>query len=176
MDYGHVLSELSMWWQPLIVFSVLIGFVMVAGGVFSLIQSVQGRSKSGYGGGMAAVAVGSMLASMPAWMDAVSQTFFSQPSAIGLVTENDVSGAMGGGNYAAAVALLFGVVQLVGFFGIIKGTTMLKHSFEDGQRANGAWIFIIGGIFSINILPFISVVAATMGTTTADLIHSIFGI
>lgn len=176
MDYGHVLSELSMWWQLLIVISVLIGFVMVAGGVFSIIQSAQGRSKNNYWAGIGAIAVGSMLASMQAWMDAASYTFFSQPSAIGMVTEGEVSSAMGRGEYAAAVALLFGVVQLVGFFGLIKGTTMLKHAFEDGQRADGAWVFIIGGIFSINILPFISMVAATMGTTTADLIHSIFGI
>lgn len=180
---ANVLSNLQSWFGDgmfgsggaIFLIAYLIGFTMVGFGIYEASRANRG-GRASLGKGIASIVVGSILASLPAFLDSLSMTLFNQPSASSLATDSVASGVTGvSAEYASAVALFFAVTQLVGLYAVIKGLRLLRDGVEDHTKNGPAWTHIIGGILSLNIVTVLGVVGATMGTSVSSIINQIIG-
>lgn len=180
---NNALSNLQSWFGDgmfgsrgaIFVIAYLIGFLMVAFGIYEVAKANKG-GRASLGKGIASIVVGSLLASLPAFLDSLSITLFNTPSASSLVSDSAAGAVTGAsGEYAAAAALFFAVTQLVGLYAVIKGLRLLRDSAEDHTKSGPAWTHVIGGIFALNIITVLGMVGATLGTSVASIINQIIG-
>lgn len=164
----NVLAVIEPWWQTLFVLAYLIGFVMVGAGLLGLMR--QRHSGEGVGSAIAALTFGSILASLPAWLDTLSMSFLGQDSQASLA-----SVAAGRSLSQTALILLasYSVVQLVGLYGVVKGLILFRQSADTRDRLGSAFVHTIGGAVCLNLVAIMSAVAKTLGGGAGDAINQI---
>lgn len=172
---ANILSNLPSWFGVLMKFAVLGGLIMVGLGLIEVGKASKGGGRASYGRGVASIIIGSLMASLQAFFDAASQTAWAAPSMSSLYSSSQVSGAGIAASVVASVTLFFAVVQLVGLYSEIKGLRLLRDSATEPDKAGAAWTHIIGGVFALNILTVIHIVANTAGTSVSGIVNTIIG-
>lgn len=170
-------SALSNWWTPMMVIFYLVGFFVVMGSIVALVKSSKGghSGQGGYSFSVVGIIIGSIIASLPTWLNTLSYTLFNQPSSSSLVDVGKFAGSGNGPEVAAALAVFFGVVQLVGLYGSVKGLLLFRDSFENREKRGPAFTHIIGGIIALNLPTFLSMIGVSIGGTVGSTIGHIIG-
>lgn len=167
----NILAAIEPWWQTTFVLAYLIGFVMVGAGILGLMR--QRHGDGGIGSAIAALTFGSILASLPAWLDAISMSILGQDSQSSLA-----SVAEGRSLSQTALILLasYSVVQLVGLFGVIKGLVLFRQSADTRDRLGPAFVHTIGGAFCLNLVAIMGAAAKTLGGDAGSAISQLLPI
>lgn len=164
----NILEALQPWWTAMFLIAYLIGFAMVGAGLLGLLR--QRHGDGGIGSAIAALVFGSILASLPAWLDAASMSLLGQDSMMSLA-----SAGTGAGDDSTTLALLvsFAVVQLVGLYGVIRGLIFFRQAADTRDRLGPAFVHTIGGAVVINLVAILDAVARTLGGSAGDAIRQI---
>lgn len=165
----NILEALQPWWTATFVLAYLIGFAMVGAGVLGLMRQRYGDT--GVGGAIAALIFGSILASLPAWLDALSMSFLGGNSMASL-SSADVS-ASDADETTLVLLTSYAVVQLVGLFGVIKGLILFRQSADTRDRLGPAFVHTIGGAFAINLVTILDAAARTVGGSAGEAIRQL---
>jgi hypothetical protein len=161
------------------------GLIMIARQSYTLTGGNATVGQGSFGPGLVTLLVGAALIAAHMILDAVmgstgmgdsramlSPACASDPGACGFDT------ADGGGDpiTKAAYTFGFGVIQLVGGIGFVKGVLMLQP--KQGQQAplGGALTHIIGGAAAINIKAVLGMIAATGGPALQKAIGTLIGV
>lgn len=163
-------------WHPMMVIFYLVGFFVVMGSIIALVKASKGghSGQGGYSFAVVGIIIGSIIASLPTWLDSLSYTIFNQPSANALVATSDFAKS-NSAEVALALAVFFGVVQLVGLYGSVKGLLLFRDSFENREKRGPAFTHIIGGIVALNLPTFLSIIGVTVGGTVGSTIGKLTG-
>lgn len=167
---SKLITVIGDWWQPLQDIVILSGIVLVAIGLFSARKA--GKQGTSVKLAVFEVIAGILLASIPAWMDTLSQTAFQQngPSAI-----TTASASSSTGDYHIIVTFGFDVLMLVGLYGIVTGILLLRDSAEDRSKFRPFLTHTIGGIVALNMETFLITIGNTVGGTFQAMITHVIG-
>lgn len=166
-----IISWLQPVWTFMQLLGVLIGFVTAA---FGLLTAFRGAAETGQMHnpksriGWVGVVIGTFLANLPAALDTLSLTIFNQ------TTQSAIAyGGTGGGQYAEIEHAVLGIVSLVGLYGIITGFLLLRNAHENRDHFWHGIRRLIGGTLAVNIVPALTVLGASLGTTMQSVITRI---
>lgn len=156
--WAHLIAAMQPWWHTLHLLALLIGLALVIASLVS--AAAKGRSRQG---GLHAPILtffaGIFLLNISGLMDAVAFSMFGTSSAHSLIAYASGAGHVSGPMVQFAIML----VQLVGFYGIIRGVLLLSHSGSDSRAAGPALVHILGGAIAVNIVTVLNVLGATVG-------------
>lgn len=164
----NLVKAISAYWMVFHNFALVIGMTLVVSSLYAFTKN----SREGGGMKMAIMGfvAGIFLISIDATISAFSWTILdSAPDKAMSYTP-----ASGGANaYGLTVQFAVYVVQLVGFYGLIKGMYLLRESGQDRSKFPVAIVHMIGGILSINAVTLLNTAASSIGGTFQQVITQI---
>lgn len=166
---GNLLPHLRAWWPAIEVIAAMMGFFMIITGIGSIIS--QGRQGMKFKAPIASIIGGVLLLNVISLLDVLASSVFATGSATGLTY------AAPGGTDPTAIYITFAVyiVMLVGLCGIIQGGRLLKSSADDGRQLGPAITHLIGGTLGVNVIQFLHLLGASMGTSVDSAITKLIG-
>jgi hypothetical protein len=148
-----------------------LGFVVIGLGllIWSLWQMAVKSPNHGQGRVWAALTIGILFINIPGFLDTMAQTVIGQNSVQALSYQPPSNPAQ------AYVRFTVFVAAIVGLLGLGRGLWLLKDSTQDkGHLARGL-VHIIGGIFCINLVETIRLIAQALGGSLPEVVRTIFG-
>jgi hypothetical protein len=167
----HLITALQPWWRVLHLAALLTGLALIVIALLSVVK--QGKSHNGGGLGAAAMAflAGVFLLNLYRMLDAISLSTFGNTSAHGLLA---YTGGSIGGVSAPIIGFAINIIQVVGLYGVIRGFVLLSRSGQDPRTFGPAMTHIVGGVFAVNIVSFLHILGATVGSGLQSAITRIF--
>jgi hypothetical protein len=169
-----VLTNITPWWDLIILFGQLAGFCLIVFSIANMPQTI-GRgmmnpqaSKAKTIGGLLG---GIFLINIRIFMDVLSQTFFEKNSAQTLALTDLNSG---NGDFAIYIKFSLTILMFIGLFALIKGCLTLKNVSDDPTVLGKAMGHIIGGVLAINATRVIEVLSYSVGDSLGGEIRSLF--
>jgi hypothetical protein len=162
----NILPHLSSLWEYL-----RLGFYVLGLGLtfWSLWQMAFHNRTQGLDRLWPAVAAGILFLNLPAFMDALAQTFLGQNSVQTLSYQPPAHPAQAYIRFAVFLAALAGLAALG------RGLWLLKDSAQDRGLLSRSLIHIAGGIVCINLVDTVRIIAQALGGGLPDVVRTIFG-
>ena len=133
-------------------------------GCLRLFKTSEDKFHGPGGAGTALSFVGSaVLATLPAWFNAATETVFGTGSPGGAATLG--YGGERGADYNAMLRAAFALVALVGLLAFVKGVLMFRAAADGrpGATAGRAFAHVIGGVAAWHITGVIQAVQSSLG-------------
>lgn len=167
-----IISWLQPVWGFMELFAVFLGLVLCGIGLWGYVKSKESHDKGASRAGIANFIAGLILLNLPGVLNILSMSIFNSQ------TQSAIGYSGGGGNaqYALMQQAIFGVISLVGIYGVVSGILMLRHGSGANADPHAFWHAmrrIIGGTLAVNIVPTLTVLGASLGTTTQSVISRI---
>jgi hypothetical protein len=135
------------------------------------VLTLSGRPAGGRTKGFLSLLAGVLLLNFPELLDVLAQTFFGHGS-------DDVLSyrAPGGaGGAASFIRLAFLVIALTGLIGVARGVYILRLTGGEAGGLPRALAHIVGGVLCVNIVPFLKILAASLGGDVEAVISALIG-
>ncbi len=164
----NIMTNIQPFWGLIEIFAYLTGFFFVALAIYGLVKV--GRE----GGKAVTVSIvgfitGVLLLSLPAFMDATSQTVFQQ-NAPGSLSLNAAGGS---GDYSDFVNFFLMVVALWGLYSMFRSLVLFRESAYERGHVWSAITHLVGGVVAINFQTFLSVLGVSVGGVFQTMIQHI---
>lgn len=172
----NVYSQIQMFWKPIMLGCYLIGFIFIFMSAYKLAYS-NNRNGEGKGEAIFLGIVGLFLSNIGWFLDIATVSIFGNEFAGSFTAGNGFRAEVKGDAQAQAILMfVVGAIKCIGFFGIVRGFTML---FSDGRKRNneskfGAFAHIFGGVLGLNFELFAKTVAVSIGGDVGQLFLKYF--
>ena len=153
------------------VLGVVLGGIVVIMGLYRIAMSSR-RPDYSVGGGIMRVVFGTLLVSLMPTLNLLSQSLLETNAPTSVLSYTGSGGpAPTSGLFELGVVAL----QVVGYFAFVRGLWMLAHSLDDRGMVGSAFVHVLTGVVCINIVTFLNLIGASIGTQAKSVISNIFG-
>jgi hypothetical protein len=162
----NAIPHLASLWDILRTGFVVFGFGLT---IWSLCRMAFASRDRGQGRAFKALVVGVLFLNVPAFLDALSQTFLGQNATQAL---SYLPPATEGQVYVQFAVFL---TALVGLVALGRGLWILKNSNNYQGFMGRGMIHICGGVFCVNLVETIRLIAKALGGNLPETVQAIFG-
>lgn len=166
-----LLSNMSSLVRIIQVLGVVSGGLLVIVGLYRLgLHSL--RPDYSIGSAVMRCIFGALLVSLMPTLNLLSQSLLqvNAPTSVLSYTASPSSG-----EYSRFIELGVVAIQVVGYYAFVRGLWMFAHAVDDRDMVGPALVHLVAGVVCINIVTFLGLIGASIGTAAKSTITTLFG-
>lgn len=151
---SNIIPILQQWWSIIFILAYLMGVIFAVSAPFQVISHKNRYNKAP---ALWSFVCAVLLLNLSTFMDSLSLTIFNTTSEQGLSYSPPES--------PGSVYIQFAVysIMLIGAIGIVRGVYLWRDTPNQPMNFPRGLVHLIGGIFAVNLVDFLSGIGATIG-------------